>query len=488
MKSHGVLQVISIVSKITAVTITTIQSIIILKILSVEEFGLLSIIVAVASFIGVGQNLGIGTATTREVSGLYNPRESHKIFIVSVVTRLSIGLPLMIAVFFGAGFIGNTVYNQPQMIQPLQLMGIVFLFHGLNGVISATLQGLKRFYAVFLLENLSAVLSIFLYIHLLNKYGFIGYFYANALYISLMTLVGLILLYQALGWNAPLPNRSDFRSIFHKIWGLSVAEYVSKIVNSGWQRISVLIVSLFVSKEVVGFLSFALDYGYKLTAVSDAINTVNLSIMSELFKSKLDSYKDKLVKSFNREFMFLVLSSALAIGFAPELIRLIFQDKYNSSLWLIPVAVGAYLAFTIYEVLRTEVLVTMNKKKQIVSTSIIMVLVTVCITTIMFMLTKSESAALIGMAVGAGIGVFLIARELSYEHAIRLFKLNNIVPVAILLPIVWMGSAPIPLHLKLIVATISVIFYVSILNYLGVVDVRRIIGIVRRFRASTRRL
>lgn len=483
MKSHGVLQVISVISKFTSVAITTIQSIIILKMLSVSEFGLLSIIVAVASFIGVGQNLGIGTATTREVSGLYDSRMSHKIFVVSVLTRLSIGLPLMIVVFFGAGFIANTIYSHPEMTLPLQIMGIVFVFHGINGVISATLQGLKKFYAVFFLENLSAILSIFSYILLLKAFGFIGYFYATLLYISMITFIGLIFLYHGLSWEAPLPDRNDFRSIFNKIWGLSIAEYISKLVNSGWQRLSVLMVSLFVSKEVVGFLSFALDYGYKLTAVSDAINTVNLAIMSELFKNKLETYKDKLVKSFNRELTFLVLSSILAIGFAPELIKLIFQDKYTASLWLIPFAVGAYLGYTIYEVLRTGVLVTMNKKKQIVITSIIMVVVTVCVTALTFIVTGSEVAALIGMTAGAIIGTFFVAHELFSEHSIRLFTVRNVVPVVILLPIIYMGTTSVPLQLKLIIATISVALYASILNYLGVVEVRRIIRSLYKLRA-----
>ncbi len=475
MKSQGTWQLLSILSKFSAVTVTTVQSIIIMKILSVADFGLLSIIVSIASFIGVGQNLGIGAATTREVSSGYDSTQTHKIFIVSVITRLSVGLPLMVVLVLGSWFIANSVYSYPQMAFPLRVMALVFVFHGINGVISATLQGLKKFYLVFFIENFSAILSLFLYFFLIKIYGFNGYFYATLFLVIVVMVFGLFFMYKSLHWNYRLPSMNEFKNIFRSIWGLSIAEYVSRLVNSGWQRLSVVLISLFVPKEALGFLTFSLDYGNKLTAASDAINTINLSVMSELFMHRIEDYKKKIVKSFNREFAFLSFSSALAICFAPELIALVFQEKYAPSVWLIPLAVIAFLSFTIYDVLRTEILLTMNMKKHIVSTSLLMVTITMILTPLTYLLTRSVAAALVGMIGGALVGMLVIVWILYKEHGISLFTRFNVIPLLFLSPLVLLGMGEFSLLLKGIFVFLVTSVYLYILNRWRIVEVMLIL-------------
>src|SRR3989339_655386 len=102
MKELGKWQFISFVSRGMAMALGIFQSFIIIRILSVGEWGIVQLAVSIGGALGIYQHLGLASASTREISAAKDDSEIFKIFVTSLFIRYFITFPIVFGLFFFA--------------------------------------------------------------------------------------------------------------------------------------------------------------------------------------------------------------------------------------------------------------------------------------------------------------------------------------------------------------------------------------------------
>ena len=83
MKSLLKWQAISFISRGLAMAVGIVQSIVIVRILSVGEYGLITLATSIGGAFGIYQHLGLASGSTREISSAKNNKEIFEIFLTS---------------------------------------------------------------------------------------------------------------------------------------------------------------------------------------------------------------------------------------------------------------------------------------------------------------------------------------------------------------------------------------------------------------------
>src|SRR4030066_827953 len=102
MKSLEKWQIVSFVSRGVAMVLGIIQSFIILRILSVGEWGLVQLAVSIGAALGIYQHLGLASAVNREIAATDKNTDVFKIFITSTTVRYLVTIPLSLGLFLAA--------------------------------------------------------------------------------------------------------------------------------------------------------------------------------------------------------------------------------------------------------------------------------------------------------------------------------------------------------------------------------------------------
>src|SRR3989344_1067093 len=175
-------QLISFISRGVAMAFGIVQSFVIVRILSVGEWGVVQIAVSIGGAFGIYQHLGLASGSTREISAAKNDTEVFKIFITAALIRYLITIPIAIFLFFSAETLAVNKYFEPMLILPIKIYAFVLLIQGIQSILNSVISGTKRFKRLFLYQSLIAVVSMFLFIPLVYYYHVYGYFYALALF------------------------------------------------------------------------------------------------------------------------------------------------------------------------------------------------------------------------------------------------------------------------------------------------------------------
>src|SRR3989344_4061040 len=260
--------IVSIASRFLAVGIGMVQSIIIAKLLTVEAYGLLNIVMGIGASLGVYQNLGISSGSTREIAGAKDKSEAFKIFITSLSIRYLISIPLAVGLFFFAKKIALGVDNRPEIIFPLQLFAVTMVIQSLQSVLNSVVQGFKRFKFLFGFQIAIAFVSLAVYIPLIFKFEFIGYFYALILFNLISTIVLAGYSYHLFAGGVDFPSAKEFRSIFKSIFKVGIFIYLMKIIDTQWHRLQPFLLGFVTTDYKIGLFSFALLISSKVATVS----------------------------------------------------------------------------------------------------------------------------------------------------------------------------------------------------------------------------
>ena len=88
---------------------------------------MIGIVTSIAALVGVFQNLGISSGSTREIAVTKSREEAFKVFLGSLTVRYSVTLPLIIGLLASSYYLGNTYYNRPEIVFPIRIVAIVIL-------------------------------------------------------------------------------------------------------------------------------------------------------------------------------------------------------------------------------------------------------------------------------------------------------------------------------------------------------------------------
>ncbi len=359
-------QFASLISRFIAVVAGIVQGIFVVRLLSAADYGLVGIVGSVAGVIGVYQHLGLASGSTREISATETKEEAFKVFVSSLLVRLSISFPLAFGLWFLAPHIASNIYSQPAILLPLRIQAIVLLLQGIQDILGASLSGSQKFKPVLIYQSAIALVSLGLYILLISQTGFLGYYWA-LLAVSAVGVFGLgVPVVSHFSEHFALPKWKEIKHIVKAVLSIGIAIYAVKIIYTFWQRLGPLFLGTRLSAEDVGIFNFALFYGTKLLTVSEAFSTINLPVMTKKFVDNVNRFKEEFMDNFYKIYSFILLAGVTAIFWAPEILHLVVGNKYNASIPLIAPLVFAFWCYGYVNLLGASVIVPAKLLKEMI--------------------------------------------------------------------------------------------------------------------------
>src|SRR5690349_5605891 len=116
MKELGKWQVISFISRGMAMVLGLVQSFVIIRVLSVPEWGVVQLAASIGGALGIYQHLGLASASTREIAAAKKDTDIFKIFLTSAAIRYLITIPLAVGLYFFAEKIAVGLYKTPSIV------------------------------------------------------------------------------------------------------------------------------------------------------------------------------------------------------------------------------------------------------------------------------------------------------------------------------------------------------------------------------------
>ena len=441
MKDLGKWQVISLISQITAMLLGMVETFVVIRILSVGEWGLVQLAVSIGGALGIYQHLGLVSASTREISSAKKEEDVFKIFITSTVVRYFVTVPVSIGLFFMSKKIAVDLYNNAGLILPLKIYAVSLLFQGVQGILNSVVSGTKRFRALFIYQVAISVVNIMIFIPFVYFFKVNGYFYAFLLFNVISSIVLSFIAFKPLKGKISMPNKKDFVRLFKEIFSISVAIYIVKILYTNWEKLGNNALGLFNSAEVVAIYAFAMLYAKKLMSISDSVTTVNIPVFSEKYVNDEKEFKKAFTGNFNKIFSFIVFVGTFAAYFAPLAIRiLVGSDKYDEAIPLVAPMVFAFIIYSFVNIISSSVMIPAKLAKSMVASYVFLILGTVLSFLAMFKFIDVISAASWSMVGGSVICLFFMHYWIKKRMKFTFLNIDHVAILFSSLSIAWLSN------------------------------------------------
>jgi len=418
---------ISIISRFSAVAIGLIQSIIIVKIMTVADYGLVGLVTAIAAIVGVYQNLGISSGSTREIAASKDRKDAFKVFLGSTLVRYLISFPLVIGLFVMAPYLGNHVYNRTEIILPLRIFSLILLIQALQSVLNSAIQGLKEFKFLFIFQTLIALVSLATFVPFLIWYGYMGYFYALLVFNIISTAVLAVYCLRLFKGSIEIPTKKELKGVTKAVFSIGLFVYVIKIVFMQWQKLGPVLLGSELKDEALGIFSFALLVSSKITTISDAVTDVTLPSMTEVYEKSRDQFKSVFLTGNSKAYFLLMFSSVLLVIFKFEIFQVVdflfnfigkdpITTRYAESFKLMNPLILGFWAYSHINLLKSGLAVPARKLWGALISYVLMFVSTIAIYYIFGVVTVMSFS--IAMGIGALIAyitfIFLIKKAIGF--------------------------------------------------------------------------
>lgn len=463
-------QFISLISRGMAMFIGLVQSFVILRILTQAEWGIVQLALSIGGALGIYQHLGLASASTREIAASKDDTKVFKIFLTSVLIRYMITLPLAFGLFILAPKIAAQVYNNSSLAIPLQIYAITILFQGFQSILNSVISGTKRFKELFTYQVIIAFLSVFVYLPLVYFYGVLGYFYAFLLFNVISTLILSVIAFAPLKGKLLWPSKKDFMALFKEIFSISLVIYVVKIIYTNWEKLGPNILGMSLSPEKIAIYSFALMFAKKIMSISDAVTDVNLPVLSEKFTNNLEDFKTTFTQNFDKVFSFVIISSAVASYWAPEIIKFAvgaerYIEYYDSLILILPLLI-AFIIYSLINIVKSSILIP-AKMVSTMLLSFVFLMVFTLLTFGVFHYTSTANVLLamsVSMAVGSLVSYMYICMSIKSKLGFSHFTQSHIliliqfisIGYASTIDIIWLKAGLFVYLISLLIAAVMV--------------------------------
>lgn len=436
-------QLLSLITKTITTVLGIIQALLVVHFLSKPEFGLVGLVTAIGSVIGVTQHLGVVDGAIREIAVLKRKEEIGKIFWVSHLMRQLVTLPLSLGLIVWASFIAQRIYNLPEIAGLIQLYAASLVLQGLQDVLGATLTGMKKFISLYIVQIGTALLNIFIFAYGTWRYATTGYFWAIIATTSVMVVWYSFVIARHLRHYLRLPTWSDITFFAKRLWRVSVYMYAARILFVVWQRLPLLVLGIVLAKEQLADLAFSLTFGSKLTILAMALSEVNLSWMSTLFAHNQREFQRVVTRNMQRLLFLLLLLTASLIFFAPEILQIPILLKYAPAQNLIIVMTVAFFIYALVDIGTSSVFVAADQPRWRALLYALMTGVTGAVVGWLVLFRPDPFLATLGVLLGAG-AAYVTTVTVAWRH-LKIALLTRALALALGLLIgclVWLLSAP----------------------------------------------
>lgn len=292
-----------------------IVSIVLARLLSPEDYGLISLVTVFTSIFGVFVNGGLGTALIQKKDA--DDVDFSTVFYSNVI----IGLLCYIILYFLAPLI-SAFYNSSQLTSVIRVLGLTLIISGLSGVQSAYVSKkliFKKFFFSTLLGTIgSAIIGI-----AMAYYGF-GVWALVAQQVSL-SLFSSIVLWIIVKWRPRLVfSIEKLKTLFSFGWKLLVSSFINTLYNDIRQLI---IGKVYTSSDLAYYNRGKSLPNMLVTNINTSIDSVLLPVMSDVQdqKVRLKSMTRRAIKT-SSYIMWPLMFGLMAVG--DNFIRLLLTDKW----------------------------------------------------------------------------------------------------------------------------------------------------------------
>jgi O-antigen/teichoic acid export membrane protein/glycosyltransferase involved in cell wall biosynthesis len=356
-------QLLSLATKAITTALGIVQALLVVLFLSKPEFGVVGLVTAIGSVIGVTQHLGVVDGAIREIAVIKKRAEIGKLFWVSHVMRQAVTLPLSVGLIILASFIAERVYNLPEIAALIRLYAASLVLLGIQDVLGATLTGMKKFVSLYVVQIGTAVLNILIFAYFTWRFSIAGYFWAIIVTTAVMVVWYSLIIARSLKGHLALPAWADIAMLSRRIFRISIYMYAARILFVVWQRLPLLVLGIVIAKDQLGDLTLALTFGSKLTILAMALSEVNLSWMSSLFVQNQREFQQVVTRNMQRLLFVLVSVTAVLIFFAPEILHIPILLEYLPARNLVIVMTVAFFMYALTDVGTSSVFVAADQPR-----------------------------------------------------------------------------------------------------------------------------
>lgn len=314
---HGVFW--SAIEKYSGLIISLIVSSILARLISPEDFGIISIATVIINFLSLFTDLGIGPAIIQNKN--LTKKDLDSIFTFTLLG----GILLSILFFFSANFISK-FYNNQSLFLVIRLLSLQLLFAALNIVPHAEMAKHKEFKKIatrtLLLQIITGGISCVVAYNTKSLY--------SLLISPIVTVVG-IFLYNMHFYPKSIDWSLNFKPL-KKIYSFSLYQFLFGFVNYFSRNIDNLLIGKFFNLSQLGFY----DKAYRLMLlplqnVSNVVNPVLQPILSE-YQSNLVQLRMEYEKILKLLVLISIPLSIFLYFSAPALIHLFYGKNWDESI------------------------------------------------------------------------------------------------------------------------------------------------------------
>lgn len=401
-------QSISFISRLTALVIGILQGSLVIRILSVQDWGSIQLILGAAAIIGTSQALGLTSGTTREIVGAKNNADAFRVFITSLIIRLLLSLPFLLLFFIMADELTKNLPNPNLGVWAIKIIIIAMLFDTATGIFNTVLAGFRKYKVLFTYQILRAFVSFLAYVSLSYYFGFAGFFYGFLLFNLLNFLFLLVLSLRYFDKPLPSINFTQFKLHAVNIFSISIVVYIVKLLFSFWDRSPDLFLNSFLNIPIteVAIVSLALVYCRKLMVFSDALTDVTLPEMSKKFFEDVEGFKKTYVKNFSLTFVLISFFAVLAILWSKEIVILYTgKTEFLNSSYLVPFIMLGVWSYSKINLLKSSIFIPAKKLLELTAVYVSLPILTY----LSFFIINSlfQMTILLVFSIAFGIGGFL---------------------------------------------------------------------------------
>ncbi len=358
-------QFISLVTKGITTALGIAQSIIVVRILSPAEFGLVGLVLSIGSVIGVSQHLGIVDGAIREIAVRKKLADIGKVFWVSHLVRQVVTVPLSLGLILLARPIAVGIYGRPEIVPFIWVFAAALILQGLQDVLGATLTGMKKFGALYVVQIITATINIGVFGYLTWKYGVAGFFWSVIVTTAVMVVLFIYLITtKYLKGYLTWPTRKDVKLYGRNVMRIGAFMYLARIFFVVWQRLPILVLGGVLAADELGFLNVSLTFGSKLTVIAMALSEVNLSWMSTLFANKREEFTRQVTRNMHRVLVLMLSLTLVLLFFTPEILRYVIGAEYLPAQPLILLMTVAFFLYALTDIGTSSLFVPADHPRQ----------------------------------------------------------------------------------------------------------------------------
>jgi lipopolysaccharide exporter len=263
-----------------------IKTIILVKLLSPEDFGLMSIALIMTGFLNIIQNSGISASAIQKLSPT-----SH--FLSSIFWfNILVSFLIFFLIFFTAESVA-LFFEQPEVENILKLMSVTFIISGLGNIQRALLQKENKFNLLAKFEFLSFTVSSISAV-LLAYYGY-G-FYSLVFQSIISSSIGAVLLFFSGIWYPKFYCKIEE---IHSVLSYSINLIGANVLGFFMRHVDNFIIGKYLGAESLGYYNIAYRIMLiPLENIVDAVKRVLFPILSKLQNNVSESKRIYVVVTY----------------------------------------------------------------------------------------------------------------------------------------------------------------------------------------------